>query len=402
MKPADGHRANDLAVLYDLTRDLGAQPDLPTLLDTIAARALVLLAAPAGNIYLYEDRHRELQQVAGSSPIPLGARVRLGEGVAGQVAQTRRPVRVRDYRTWVHRSPQYDGVAVTAVVGVPLLYGGAFLGVLTVAELETTVRRFTTADVQLLTLFAEHAAGAVHNARLFAEARLLEESERLRADFIATISHDLRTPLTAARAGLGLLETSTLNRLRPDEVHLLATARRNIERLRLQIDDLLIFNQVEAHTLHLDPAPLDLQVVVRSALSAVDPLLYEKGQSLDVTLTEPLLTEGDQQRLEQVVVNLLVNAHWHTPAGTRIVIAGQCTETEVIVSVHDNGPGIPAEALERIFGRFYRLNSVPSGSGLGLAIVRAIVELHGGRVWADSGPGQGATFCVALRRAKPS
>jgi hypothetical protein len=123
MDTADGRRANDLAVLYDSTRDLGTQPDLPTLGDVIAERAMALLGAPAGNLYLYDAQRRELEQVAGRSSVPLGTRLRLGEGVAGQVAQTLQPVLVHDYRTWANRSPHYEGVPVTAIVGVPMLYG---------------------------------------------------------------------------------------------------------------------------------------------------------------------------------------------------------------------------------------------------------------------------------------
>ena len=199
MDTADGRRANELAVLYDITRDLGTQPDLPTLLDVIAERAMALLAAPAGNIYLYDAQRRELEQVAGKSPVPLGTRLHLGEGVAGQVAQTLQPILVHDYRAWANRSAHYEGVAVTAVVGVPMLYGADLIGVLAVAEIGTTQRQFTTTDMHLLALFAGLAASAVYNARLVVETRLLEELDRLRTDFIATLSHNLRTPLTAVR-----------------------------------------------------------------------------------------------------------------------------------------------------------------------------------------------------------
>ena len=230
------------------------------------------------------------------------------------------------------------------------------------------------------------------------QAVRLEELDRLRADFISSVSHDLRTPLTAARAGLGMLETGASDRLLRDERELLGDARLNIERLGLLIDDLLAYNQLEAGTLRLEPQPVDLRAIALGAMTSVHVLIRQKGQELEVDLPDPLPTEGDPRRLEQVVVNLLANAHRHPPSGTRIRISGKSANRDVLLSVSDNGPGIPAAELEAVFERYHRISSVEAGAGLGLAIAKGIVELHGGRIWAQSDPGQGATFHVALSR----
>ena len=230
------------------------------------------------------------------------------------------------------------------------------------------------------------------------EAERLETLDRLRSDFIASVSHDLRTPLTAARAGVGLLELGMADRLQAPERDLLHNVRRNIERLHGQIDELLTFNQLESGTWRLDREPLDLRAVVLEALAAVHPLIQEKGQTLEVDIAGPLPFEGDVRGLEQVMVNLLANAHQHTPAGTRITLAGRVTADEVLLSVGDNGPGIPPAALGTIFERFRRLDPGAGGFGLGLAIAKAFAELHGGRIWVESRPGLGATFHIALPR----
>ena len=232
------------------------------------------------------------------------------------------------------------------------------------------------------------------------ESERLGEIDRLRDLFISSVSHDLRTPLTATRAGLGLLRTSASERLRADERDLLDNARRNSDRLGMLIDDLLAYNQLEAGTLRLDREPLDLRAVATEAMSSIYPLIQEKGQTLEVDLPEPLPGEGDPWRLEQVVVNVLANAHLHTPEGTRISISGRVSGGEVSLSVSDDGPGIPQEELEAVFRRFHHLGSAWGGSGLGLAIARGIAELHGGRIWAESRPGAGATFHTFLPSTK--
>ena len=232
------------------------------------------------------------------------------------------------------------------------------------------------------------------------ESERLGEIDRLRDLFISSVSHDLSTPLTATRAGLGLLLTSATERLRPDERDLLDNARRSTERLGMLIGDLLAYNQLEAGTLRIDREALDLRAVVTEAMSSVHPLIQEKGQILEVSLPDPLPSEGDPRRLEQVVVNVLANAHQHTPEGTRIGISGRVSGTQVSLSVSDNGPGIPQEELEAIFRRFHRHGSARGGSGLGLAIARGIVELHGGRIWVESRPEAGATFHVVLPHAE--
>lgn len=243
-----------------------------------------------------------------------------------------------------------------------------------------------------LVLEYEHA----HSMR--DEAERLEALDRLRNDFVSTVSHDLRTPLTAIQATLGLLEEAVRERLRADEQRMWSNARRNVERLGLLIDDLLTLNQIQAGVLHLDREPLDLRTIVTDMLSSVFPLLRMKGQVLDVDLPEPLLVTADARRMEQVIVNLLANANLHTPPGTNIAIAACVHEHAIQLSVSDTGPGIPAAELDAIFERFHRLPSGDKGSGLGLAIAKAIIELHGGRIWAESEPGHGTSFHITLPR----
>jgi signal transduction histidine kinase len=307
-----------------------------------------------------------------------------------------------------------DSAAASLTLRGTLIYtaGAALLAAiadLTVGFAAPTPLDLRLLGVRLVVLALLGAAMAILTRRLALEqegahaahdqAAQLAAIAHIRADFIATVSHELRTPLTAARAALVLLDASAAGRHQPDEHALLNNARRNIERLSLLIDDLLTHNQLEAGTLQLDQQVCDLRAIVTDATAAVYPLLHEKGQSVALDLPQPLPIMGDAPRLEQVIVNLLANAHHHTPPGTRISVAGQVREDEVRLVIQDTGPGIPTAELESIFQRFYRLGTTEHGSGLGLAIARRLVQLQGGRIWAESSPGAGATLAIILPSA---
>ena len=235
------------------------------------------------------------------------------------------------------------------------------------------------------------------------EARLeterVAELDRLRTNFVAAVSHELQTPLTAMRAALGLLEASASDRLGFDEKLLVTNARRNVDRLTLEVADLLTLNQLDANSLQLEKLPLDLRATIIDAMAVLHPLAEQKEQKLEVDIDEPLSVEGDRRGLEQVIINLVANAHRHTPAGSRIVISGRNTPNGVLLTISDDGPGIPPHARDRIFERFCQLDPAGGGSGLGLTIVKAIIERHGGHVSIKSADQKkGTTFSVVLPR----
>ena len=170
------------------------------------------------------------------------------------------------------------------------------------------------------------------------EATRLEALDRLRTDFVSTISHDLRTPLTAARAALVLVDASAGDALRGDERDLLVNARRNVERLSLLIDDLLTSSQLQTEALQMERETIDLRTVVTDAMAAVHPLLQSRQQTVEVDLPRPLPCEGDTMKLEHAFLNLLANAHKHTPPGSHISVAGHDGPDGILVSVPTMAP----------------------------------------------------------------
>lgn len=304
--------------------------------------------------------------------------------------------------------------AATLSARLSLLYTGAIIGVIVLLELffvspptglvpqyhiESRLALLALSGLGMIVVLRSLLLQqqAVQAAR--EEAQHLLHLDKMREEFVATISHDLRTPLTAARAGLGMVRLSAGLQLRQAEEDLLENVQRNIERLHLLIDDLLAFNELATGALQLTYQTVDLAATVSNAVAAVQPLLRQKAQGLATKLPTTLTVEGDGRRLEQVMVNLLANAHWHTPNGTQITVVGEQRNQDVQLAVSDNGPGIAPQELEAIFQRFHRLSPTAEGSGLGLAIAKQIVERHGGQLWAESRLGAGTTFHLVLPQA---
>jgi PAS domain S-box-containing protein len=230
-------------------------------------------------------------------------------------------------------------------------------------------------------------------------------ANRTKDEFLAVVSHDLRTPLTAILGWAGMLLSGN-----PDPVKLrrgLETIQRNARAQALLIDDLLDVARIISGKLRLEPCAVDINSVVLGALEAVHPSAQAKEVNLVSHLEKIPTTLGDAARLQQVVWNLAMNAVKFTPKGGTVDVRVSRVNGDIQIQVRDTGRGIDPEFLPHVFDRFRQADSAPArsqdGLGLGLAIVHHIVELHEGTVVAESaGPGQGATFTVRLRIRKPT
>lgn len=225
--------------------------------------------------------------------------------------------------------------------------------------------------------------------------------ERLRR-FVADASHELRTPLTSIRGWAELFRQGAAQR--PDD---LATAMRRIEeesvRMGDLVDDLLLLARLDQGR-PLERMPVDLAQLARDA--AADARAVEPERPIEVSADGPLVVEGDESRLRQVMANLLANARQHTPPGTRVRVAAFARGGSAVLEVADEGPGLDPEAAGKVFERFYRAEASRSrdhgGAGLGLSIVAAVAEAHGGRARVHSVVGEGADFVVELPGGLPT
>lgn len=225
--------------------------------------------------------------------------------------------------------------------------------------------------------------------------------ERQKDEFFASVSHDLRTPLAAIKASIGVVLANEPPAT-PEPIHRMLT---NIDlaadRMSKLVDDILELTRLQAGRVQLRLSQCDLRMVALRSARAIEPLAQERGQRLEVRLPQrPLQTMADAERIERALLNLLSNAQKYGRAGGTITLSLEERDGEAVFGVADDGPGIPEAYQDRIFERFYRRETEATarnqGSGLGLPIARAMVELHGGRIWVESGQGAGTTFWFTL------
>ena len=234
---------------------------------------------------------------------------------------------------------------------------------------------------------------------VFHDLTRLKKLERTREEFVANVSHELRTPLSLIKGYVETLLDGARNN--PDvSEHFLRIIARNAERLDLLIQDLLTISALESGRVQLKLQPVSLRSVAEKVLADLKSRADAKNVTLRNELPD-LIANADESRLEQVMANLVDNAIKYGRMLGNVVVCGKNLDGDKIeISVQDDGPGIPAESLDRVFERFYRVDKARSreqgGTGLGLSIVKHIVQNHGGEVWAESEAGRGATFFFTL------
>jgi signal transduction histidine kinase/ActR/RegA family two-component response regulator len=312
---------------------------------------------------------------------------------------TGRPVVLGSPEQIAERGAVADARGTASYAALPLESGGVRRGVLAFGF--SRPRTFSTADRALLDDLARQAAFALERAQLTADLEAsrerAEEASRAKDEFLAMLGHELRNPLSPMVTVLHLLERRSPDAF-PQERDILWRQLRHMERL---VDDLLDVSRIVRGKLQLRVEALELSRVVADAVEAVSPLVETRRHHLAVEVGEGLVLEADHHRMVQVFVNLLTNAAKYTPPGGHLSLRARAAGDRAVVDVSDDGQGIEAALLPRLFDLFVQgprgLARSEGGLGLGLAIVKSLVELHGGRIDALSGgKGRGSTFTVEL------
>ncbi len=339
----------------------------------------------------------------------VGARMPTTTGIAGWVLKERKPALVQDAqhdpRFFSHIDSE-TGLTTRSLVAVPLTIKAAASGVL--EAINKASGTFTQEDCEALEALASSAAIAIENANLYTSLQAantqLRAALRAKDEMLQNVSHELRTPLVMIYGFSEALEHGELGELTEGQQRVVQIMTRQGERLRFMVDRLITLQTFEAKS--LQRARLDLSQWLPEVLQVWEVRAAQAGLSLQVQTPPTLTVMADRNFLEHVVTNLLDNAIKFTPQGGRVQARVQAEGSEAVIAVLDSGVGIPPDKLEQVFDRFYQVDSGGArrygGMGIGLALCRAIVEAHGGRIWAESGePGQGTTFFVALSLAEP-
>jgi signal transduction histidine kinase len=308
----------------------------------------------------------------------------------------------------VSADPEYTLVAAQrlgdyrTVLSVPMLREGIPIGVMSLTRSE--VRPFTDKQIELVSTFADQAAIAIENVRLFDEiqdkSRQLEEASKHKSQFLANMSHELRTPLNAILGYTELMADGAYGEPSEKMAAVLKRLESNGRHLLGLINDVLDLSKIEAGQLALDLADYTVADIAHTVRSTLEPLATDKKLSFKLELAPQLPPgRGDGRRLTQVLINLVGNAIKFTDAG-EVAIQAKANNGSFHVSVRDTGPGISAADQSKLFQEFQQAdNSITrkkGGTGLGLAISKRIIEMHGGRIWIDSTIGQGSTFSFTV------
>ncbi|WP_287193722.1 ATP-binding protein [Mesorhizobium sp.] len=400
----------ELEALGEVSKAVNSTLDLDTVLQTIVAKAVQLSDTDAGTIYVFSSTRQQFRPRAtyGMSDELIAAisdqAIGLNDPGIGDAARRCAPVQVPDLSEGTPSPAQKIvlDAGYRSVLVVPLLRPNKLVGALVVRRRKPG--EFDQQIIHLLETFAAQSVLAIQNAKLFREieekGRELETASRHKSQFLANMSHELRTPLNSVLGFTELLVDGIYGELPDKAKTTIARVQANGRHLLGLINDVLDLSKIEAGQLTLALEDYSVGQIVRSTVTAVEPLARSKGLSLAATVAENLpLGRGDERRLTQVLLNLAGNAVKFTERGA-IDILADAVDGHFEIIVRDTGPGIAPTDQALIFDEFQQVDSSSTrqkgGTGLGLAISKRIVEMHGGTIGVESVPGSGSTFRMTI------
>ena len=379
------------ARLLELSTEIASTLDIEILLNRIVEAARELTECEAVSLLMYDPQDRQLYFQAATDLLSEGlgkAAVPTDNSIAGWIFTHNEPLIVDDAIQDHRFFKEVDALTrfqTHSILGVPMRTKKSTLGVIEAVNKEHG--SFNQDDRRLLETLAGQSAIAIENTMLFQQS-----------DLVAEMVHELRTPLTGLTAVSNLLQRENL----PEKQRITLAQTLNVEVLRLNemTTDFLELAKLESGRTRYNREPVHLGGLVEECLQIIQPQAKEEDISLDVHMDRsitPVL--GDRKGLKQVLLNLLTNAIKYNDKGGRITVRLKRKSKSLLLSIQDNGRGIPEESLPYIFDRFYRAPSnagEASGTGLGLAIAKRIVESHGGSIAVESRIGEGSTFSIRL------
>ncbi|NIV28909.1 MAG: response regulator [Anaerolineae bacterium] len=401
-------RATQLAAAAEVARDTTAILDVNQLLDETVHLISGQFDFYHAGVFLVDDAGeyavlRAASSGGGQRMLKRGHKLAVGEvGIVGHVAARGEPRVALDVGEDAFHFANPELPRTRSEMALPLTSRGRVIGVLDVQSTEATA--FTQEDVTTLQTMADQLATAIENARLFGEIRStaerLRELDRLKTQFLANMSHELRTPLNSiigfSRVILKGIDGPLTDVQRTD----LRAIYDSGQHLLSLINNILDLSKIEAGRMEVIFEDVDLREIIEGVMSTAVALVKGKPIEMQQLIAPDLpMVHGDPRRIRQVLVNLVGNATKFTEEGF-IRVEAEANPTEVTITVADSGTGIEPDKLETVFEPFTQVDASTTrragGTGLGLSITKHFVEMHGGRIWVESTPGQGSTFYVTL------
>ncbi len=403
-----GQRVDELQALERIDVELNRSLDLQKVADITMRYAISNSHATAGVLGLVvnsDTPHLEIISMSGYSAedYPKGAEGRVWpiEGVVKRVMRTRQPDLVTDTKIDPNYTPSLRGSL--SQLTIPMLSGGEINAILVLEKDKEP--RLSLVDMAFAQRLAEHASIAITNAQINAELTRANESK---SEFVSFVAHELKNPLTSMKGFADLLVSGMVGDMNENQKNFLNTIRSNVDRMNTLVSDLNDVTKLQTNNLNVELAPVDFRNVITETLRPLTRQIEEKDQTLTLQLPERMPNVlADQNRMIQVLTNMVSNAYKYSPEGTEIVIKAEVQSKNLDtkgrdqgpalhISVKDSGIGMSPEDLAKLFTPYFRsdnpLTREQPGTGLGLTITRGLIQQHKGDVWVESELGKGTTF----------
>jgi signal transduction histidine kinase len=410
-------RVNELARLYDISTGINAAISLETLLKIVAKEATLLLERPWASIILFTQKqevtHSVFVGVNQNRELKFDKRMRRG-GLSEWIWTHNTPIVVEDTtRDKRANCSEFLGhFDIRSIAGFPLTSGKQVMGIVFTGDF--AARAMSDQHMRLMTTLCQQLSVAIEKSRLYdslerkireLERQLdtLEKTNILKSDFVSHVSHELRTPLTSIKAYVEALVDNSDDPRFIQRKEFLDMVSKETNRLIRIVNDVLDVSKIEFGQRPITRTPVDLSAVMAEVLDMLSPSLRERSVRIEADVPSDLpRIEGDPDLIKQVFINLISNAIKYSPRGTTVTVAAREEAVNIVMSVADQGVGIPKDEIGSVFDKYFRARSQKEskmeGLGLGLAIVKNIVEQHGGVVRVESHEGKGSTFYFTLPR----